>query len=132
MTSQTVKLLGSDRSVLATAEVADEGLHYGGTVDLREVPGDLRRLFEELEEVVTGQMFSLVDDVQRRIAATPVFAAFDGVTAVPIDDLQVFPSTGDVSFRVRDATAEAPRVVLMLHAGFPAESPAAHHARPLK
>ena len=129
MTTRTVKLLGSDRSVLATAEVADEGLHYGGTVDLRGVPDDLRVLFEELEELVTGQMFSLVDGVQRRIAAIPVFAAFDGVAAVPVEDLQVFPSTGDISFRVRNVTAETPRVESVLHAGFPAESPAADHAR---
>lgn len=124
-----MKLLGSDRSVLATAEVTDEGSHYGGTIDLRATPAELRALFAELEEVVNGQMFSFLDDIQGRIAATPILAAFDEVTVVPIDDLQVFPSTGDISFRVRSATAEAPRVGSVLHAGFPAESPAAAHAR---
>ena len=75
-----------------------EADYQAGWIDLTPAPPGLRALFEEFEEAVTGQMFSLVDDIQARIAALVPQAEFaDGSTAL-IDNLQVYPSTGDVSF----------------------------------
>jgi hypothetical protein len=82
MITRTVILIDASRNVLATARVADEGPHYGGTIDLGSTPPALRALFDEFEEVVNDQVFSLVDEIQSKI------------------DLQVFPSTGAVSFKV--------------------------------
>lgn len=98
MRTQTVKLLDPSRKVVATAQIADEGAYHGGTIDLRETPAELRSLFEEFEEIVNGQMFGLLDDIQERIAARSLEAVFATGQEVQVKDLQVFPSTGEVSF----------------------------------
>ncbi len=103
MTTRGVRLLDPARAVLATARVTDEGNHFGGTVDLRLTPPSLRALFDEFEEVVDGQMFVFLDDIQDKIGAVVVKAVFDDGSERPVKDLQVFPRTGDVSFRVDDA-----------------------------
>jgi hypothetical protein len=100
MSQRHVKLIDRTRAVLATAEVADEGDHFGGTIDLRDTPPPVRALFEEFEEVVNGQMFAFLDEIQGKITAMPIHALFDDGGEICVKDLQVFPSTGDVSFRV--------------------------------
>ena len=107
MHPRTVRLVDPSGAVLATARVADEGGYYGGTIDLGETPAELRALFDEFEEVVNGQMFAFLDDVQARIAAHPLRAVFDDGCEVPVKDLQVFPGTGDVSFRPAGACSPA-------------------------
>lgn len=105
MEARTVKLVDPARKVVATAQVADEGAYYGGSIDLRETPPSLRALFEEFEEIVNGQMFAFLDDIQERIGAFSIKAMFDTGQEVQIRDLQVFPSTGDVSFRLAESAA---------------------------
>jgi hypothetical protein len=100
MRSRHVQLVDRSRAVLAVAQVADEGGYFGGTIDLRSTPAELRALFEEFEEIVNGQMFVFLDEVQERIGALPIRAVFDDGSETSIEDLQVFPSTGDVSFRL--------------------------------
>ena len=100
MTARTVKFVDPDRNVLAVAHVADEGDHYGGTIDLRETPAALHALFDEFEEVVNGQMFSFLDQIQEKMTRLSLRAVFDSGVEVDVKDLQVFPSTGDVSFKV--------------------------------
>src|SRR5215475_829411 len=107
METRTVKLIDQSRKVVATAQVADEGAYYGGTIDLRETPPSLRALFEEFEEIVNGQMFAFLDDIQERIGTLSLKAVFDTGQEVYVKDLQVFPSTGDVSFRLPEAPASA-------------------------
>ena len=102
MTTQLVKLIDRSRSVLAVAHVADEGDHYGGTIDLLGTPANLRTLFDEFEEIVNGQMFSFLDEIQEKIASVSVKAVFENGREVEVKDLQVFPSTGDVSFRLAE------------------------------
>ena len=99
MTTRHVQLLDPSGAAVAVARVADEGSHYGGTVDLRRTPAGLLALFREFEEVVDGQMLVFLDEVQGKIAAHHIRAVFDDGHEVPLDDLQVHPSTGDVSFR---------------------------------
>jgi hypothetical protein len=100
MQTQTVRLIGQAGQVLATAQVADEGAHYGGTIDLRQTPPKVRALFDEFEEIVNGQMFSFLDEVQGRIGLLDIKASFDDGEEVEIKDLQVFPSTCDLSFKL--------------------------------
>lgn len=102
MTTRTVKLIDRSRSVLAVAQVADEGDHYGGTIDLRSTPASLRALFDEFEEIVNGQMFSFLDEIQEKIAAVPVKVVFETGREVEVKDLQVFPSSAGVSFRLAE------------------------------
>jgi len=98
--TQHVRLVDRSRAVLAVAQVADEDGSFGGTIDLRSTPAELRALFEEFEEIVNGQMFVFLDEIQKKIGALPIRARFDDGSEADIHDLQVFPSTGDVSFRL--------------------------------
>jgi hypothetical protein len=111
MQTQTVKLIDPSGKVVATAQVADEGAFYGGTIDLRETPPNLRALFEAFEEIVNGQMFALLDDIQERIGALSLKAVFDSGQEAYVKDLQVFPSTGDVSFKLAEVSAHSGRAV---------------------
>jgi len=97
-----VRLIGELNAELAEAEVTDEGDHYGGTIDLRSTPADLCKLFHEFEEIVNGQMFVFLEEIQDKIAAVSIKAVFDDGEVVSVKDLQVFPSTRDVSFRLLD------------------------------
>jgi hypothetical protein len=100
MSTRQVQLVDQSRDVLATAQVADEGGYFGGTIDLHSTPAHLRALFEEFEEIVNNQMFVFLDEIQEKIGSLPVKAVFDDGFEVDVKDLQVFPSTGDVSFRL--------------------------------
>lgn len=111
MATQTVKLIDPARKVVATAQVADEGAYYGGTIDLRDTPPSLRALFEEFEEIVNGQMFAFLDDIQERIETISLKAVFDSGQEAHAKDLQVFPSTGDVSFKLAEIPTPSGRRV---------------------
>ncbi len=107
MKKQIVKLLDARRNVVAVAAVADEGKYYGGTIDLDETPPEMRALFDEFDEIVNGQMFSFVDEIQDKIAALDIKASFECGSEVRVADLQVYPSTGDVSFKLVEHAAPA-------------------------
>jgi hypothetical protein len=111
METRTVKLIDPSRKVVATAQVADEGAYYGGTIDLRDTPPSLRALFDEFEEIVNGQMLSFLDDIQERIGTLSLKAAFNTGDEVPVRDLQVFPSTGEVSFRLAEIPSPSGKLV---------------------
>jgi hypothetical protein len=102
-----IKLIDQSDAVLATAQVTEEGGHYGGTIDLRSTPADLRALFEEFEEIVNGQMFVFLDEIQERIGSFPIRAVFDDGLEVSVKDLQVFPGTNDLSFKADLASARS-------------------------
>ena len=105
METQTVKLLDQSCKVVATLQVADEGAYYGGTIDLRDTPASLCTLFEEFEEIVNGQMFAFLDEIQERIGTLPLKAQFETGQEGYIKDLQVFPSTGEVSFKLAEVAS---------------------------
>jgi hypothetical protein len=99
MSSQTVKLIDRDKKVVATAQVSELVGQFTGMADLSLMPVDLRRKLEEYEEIVEGQIFSLLDEVEESISCFEIKAVLDG-TEVPIEDLQIYPSTNRVSFKV--------------------------------
>ena len=47
-------------------------------------------------------MFSLLDEIQEKIAVISMKAVFENGREVEIKDLQVFPNTGGVSFKFAD------------------------------
>ncbi len=110
MNTRTVGLIDEYRNSLATARVVDEGEYYGGTIDLTCTPASVRALFEEFEETVNGQMFSFLDEIQEKIGALRIKVVFNDGCEAYASDLQVFPSTGDVSFKL--AEVPAPRTKL--------------------
>jgi hypothetical protein len=105
MNARTVKLIDQSQHPLATAQVADEGDHFGGTIDLESAPAGVRALFDEFEEIVNGQMFSFLDEIQAKIEALRIKVVFDDGSESYVKDLQVYPGTGDVSFKLADAPA---------------------------
>lgn len=109
MDTHSIRLFDSTGRCWATAIVTDEGSHFGGTVDLHEAPANLRALFDEFEECVNGQMFSFLDDIQTKIAAHGVRVQLDDGFEAAIDDLQVFPTTGDISFKLVGSPASSLR-----------------------
>lgn len=111
METRRLKLVDPSRKVVATAQVADEGAYFGGTIDLRETPPPLRALFEEFEEIANGQMFAFLDDIQKRIGNLHLKAVFDASQEGYVKDLQVFPSTGDVSFKLAEVPSPSGKLV---------------------
>jgi hypothetical protein len=103
---QRVRLIDESRNTLATAQVVDEGEYYGGTIDLTSTPAGPRALFEEFEEVVNGQMFSLLDEIQAKISVLRIQAVFESGYRADVRDLQAFPTAGDVSFKVAELPAQ--------------------------
>ena len=101
-----IRLINENNAELATADVTDEGDHFGGSIDLRSTPADLCKLFHEFEEIVNGQMFVFLDEIQDKISAVPIKVIFDDGEVVSVKDLQVFPSTHNVSFRLADVLCQ--------------------------
>lgn len=100
MTAHDVRFLDHEGCVLATGRATDEGGYVGGTADWSVAPAPVLAIFAEFEEVVNGQMFAFLDEVQDKIRALGIAAAFDDGGVIELTDLQVFPSTGDFSFRL--------------------------------
>ena len=107
MTQRTGYLQDQAANRVAAVTVAPVGDRYEGTILLGSTPPDLRQLFEEYEELVEGQVLSRLDDVEGRIAALGLRIVFDEGTEAGVDDLQVYPSTGSVSFLTRDSQVSA-------------------------
>ena len=102
MTNRSVTIIDRGRDVVAMADVELIGGHYSGRVDLNRMSPTLRRLFEEYEDVVNGQVFSLLDQVEDQIAALSLSAVFDEGCEASVEDLQIFPEEGTISFRVAE------------------------------
>jgi hypothetical protein len=100
-------LLDQRNCRVAVLDVGFTGTHYEGTIALEQTPPELKRLFEEYEEVVEGQMFGLLDGIEERIGAIPLKVSFENGTEADVEDLQVFPSTGAVSFKTRQPVKSA-------------------------
>ncbi len=83
------------------------GTHYEGTISLDHTPPELKRLFEEYEEIVEGQMFSLLDSIEEKISVIHLKVSFENRTEAYVEDLQVFPSTEAVSFKTRQPVKSA-------------------------
>ncbi|HTE18381.1 MAG TPA: hypothetical protein VK689_08370 [Armatimonadota bacterium] len=106
MQTLTVQLIDSYRIVVATAQVAERGECLAGLINLGPMPAALRHKFAEYEEIVDGQMFSLLDDIEEQINAVPLTAVFGDGSEAPVEDLQIYPSTGRVSFRLAKERVE--------------------------
>lgn len=100
MHTQMVKLLDSSCTVVASAQVVEHGKEYRGKIDLSLMPARLQEKFAEYEEIVNGQMFSLLDEIEEQIRAMRLKIRFDAGNEVETDDLQIYPSTNRVSFKL--------------------------------
>lgn len=105
MTRDTVTLIDADRNVVARADVRFLDGFYSGSVDVNRMPEALRALFEEYEEIVNGQILSLLDRIEDRISAVPLVVVFDDGHESQAVDLQIFPGEGVISFKVPEPAA---------------------------
>ena len=69
------------------------------------MPATLRQQFEEYEEIVNHQMFSLLDEMEEKIGTFLLRAVFEDDHEADLVDVQIYPSTKKVSFRAVFATA---------------------------
>jgi hypothetical protein len=104
MTIRPLHLIDQASAKVAALEVYFRDDHFEGTISLDATPPQLRELFEQFEEVVENQVFSLLDDIEEKIAAIPLRAVFENGAEADVVDLQVFPSTKAVSFKTRQPT----------------------------
>ncbi len=101
MSTQTVYLLDESSTKIAVLDVEPDGDRYRGTICLDRMPPELKRLFVDFEESVEAQMFNLADEVEEKIAANQLRVVLPTGTEGQVEDLQVYPSTKRVSFKVR-------------------------------
>jgi len=59
-------------------------------------------VFEEYEDIVNDQTFSLLDQIEGRIGAIPFVAVFGDGREASVEDLQIFPKGGTVAFRLAE------------------------------
>lgn len=99
----SVTIIDQRRRVMATAQVAEVEGRFQGHVDLRPMPPEVRQVFEEFEEIVNGQMLSFLDDVEERVRNFGLRAVVAEGPEVAVEDLQIYPAAGRVSFRLTRA-----------------------------
>src|SRR5688572_30330903 len=105
MTRKPINLIDQSVAKVAALDVQFRDGHYEGTVSLDSAPPQLQQLFEQFEEIVEGQMFGLLDDIEEKIETISLRVRFDDGAEAHIEDLQVFPSTNAVSFKTRQSAA---------------------------
>ena len=103
--SETIRLMDSSCRIVATARVERNGRQFVGTIEFDTVPPDIRCKFEDLEALVEQQVFSLTDEIEDEIAALGMRVGFEDGASAPVEDLQVFPRAGTISFRAKWAAA---------------------------
>ncbi len=104
MSCRPVDLLDARRQVIATACVDERDGRFIGRVELDRMPADLRATFEEYESIVNDQVFSLLDEIEDRIAVVPIKVRFADGREGGVADLQIFPSCGTISFLLAETS----------------------------
>jgi uncharacterized protein YlaN (UPF0358 family) len=100
MNSQQVTIIDQKREVAATAQVTEQNGTFTGRIDLNPMSAPLRRQFEVYEEIVNNQMFSLLDEIEEKIETRLLKVVFADGRVAHLADLQIYPSTKKVSFKV--------------------------------
>ena len=95
-----IEIVEPMQNVVATAEVEDKGDYYSGSVNLDKMPEALRLEFEEYELLINDGVFSLIDQIEEQIGIDSFTVVFEGDTRFYVDDLQIFPRAGTISFKV--------------------------------
>jgi hypothetical protein len=100
MSLQRVTIIDQRRHVVATAQVSEQNGYFAGRIDLSPMPAILQRQFEEYEEIVNNQMFSLLDALEQKIGTILLKVVFADGHEAELADVQIYPSTKKVSFKV--------------------------------
>ena len=100
MSSQHVTIIAQSRQVVAAAKVSEQDGYFSGRIDLSQMPMTLQHQFEEYEEVVNQQMFSRLDELEDKIESLLLKVVFADGNVAQLADVQIYPSTKSVSFKV--------------------------------
>ncbi len=100
MSLQRVTLIDQEGKVVATAQVAKQDDTFAGRIDLRLMSAALQRQFEVYEEIVTNHMFGLLDEIEEKIGRLLLKVVFEDGREAGLADVQIYPSTKKVSFKV--------------------------------
>jgi hypothetical protein len=100
MSLHQVTIIDHKRAVVATAQVTEQDGTFTGRIDLRPMSAPLRQQFEAYEAIVNQQMFSLLDEMEEKIGSMLLKVVFADGHVAPVVDLQIYPSTKKVSFKV--------------------------------
>jgi hypothetical protein len=100
MLTKVVEIVDSMQNVVAIAEVEDLGEYYAGSVNLDRMPKYLLSKFEEYEDLVNQQIFSLLDNIEEEIQLDSFTVIFDDDKKFDVDNLQIVPSSSWISFKV--------------------------------
>lgn len=117
--NEVLPIVGPQGTVVARADVSQEDGLFSGTVELSAMPASMLQKFIEYENVVNNQMFSLLDRIQDEVEALGLRARL-GESEVTLDDLQIYPSDGAISFRVKGRSLTPAPSVTGSAAAFPA------------
>jgi len=107
MRLSNIKMIDQCGNVVATARVTQREGYFAGLIDLSLMPANLRQKFEEYEEIVNGQMFGLLDQIEEQIGAIPLKVVFEEGVEFSVADLQIYPGRGRVSFKILKEPARA-------------------------
>ena len=100
MSSQQVTIIDQKREVVAMAQVTEQNSTFTGRIDLSPMSAQLRHQFEAYEEIVNKQMFSLLDEIEEKIETMLLKVVFADGHVAHLADLQIYPGTKKVSFKV--------------------------------
>ena len=98
--TQTVQLIDGTRNVVAVAQVTQEDGLFSGPVDLQSMPAPMRAKFDEFEEIVNSQSFSLLDQIEDDIDRFGLKVAFSEGATHALADLQIYPRGKVLSFKL--------------------------------
>jgi hypothetical protein len=93
------RLVDAQGNLIGMVRVSAEGGLWSGEIDLSSSAPSMVSLFTRLEELVNGQMLSLVDDVETEISQLGAQFLVADKEALPVEDLQIYPAQHEVSFR---------------------------------
>jgi hypothetical protein len=108
MVTNRFQLIDPSGAVVATGEAVLKEGQFRGRADVGSMPASVRAVFAEYENIVNQQMFSLIDEIERKVLALSLKVVFPNSPATRVEDLQIYPSTGRVSFRVPRSAAAQP------------------------
>jgi hypothetical protein len=92
-------LIDSEKNILAKITVSQiDGNLYIGTITDDYLPDNIRQTFLRYEEIINGQMFSLLDDIEMEISDFGfAVSQSDHLNPLKIFDLQMM-NDGKISF----------------------------------
>ncbi len=95
------RLCDAQGRLIGVVRVSNEHGLWSGEIDLAGVAPALVSLFTRYEELVNGQMLSLVEEIEVEISQIEARLFVSGERqGIPVSDLQIYPSQRDVSFRL--------------------------------